>query len=60
MDASISSICAVMKNMGLRRQAFNAGEEIPKFQCKPIKRTSSVIKMKSYQMIGFMRKMKVL
>ena len=44
IDVSISTICRVLNNIGIRRQALNAGEKTPKFQRKPIKRIDGVIK----------------
>ena len=48
-DISIMSICRILKNIGIRRQALSNQEEIPKFRRTLIKRTPEMVdKVKSY------------
>lgn len=49
VDISIMSICRILKNIGIRRQALSNQEEIPKFRRSPIIRTPEMVdKVKSY------------
>lgn len=49
VDVAISSICRVLKNMGIRRKALNKGEEKPKKRAKRLKRTPQMVnKIKGY------------
>ena len=43
IDVSISTICRILKNIGIRRSAVRNKQPIPKFARPPIKRTTSVI-----------------
>lgn len=44
VDVSISSICRILKNVGIRRRALNNEEGKPKFQRPSTKRTPEMIK----------------
>lgn len=44
VDISVSTICRILKNVGIRRQALNSKQPVPKFRRAPIKRTPEVIK----------------
>lgn len=41
---SVSSICRVLKNIGIKRQALSNGEEKPKVRRPPTKRTPSMVR----------------
>ena len=43
IEVSIGTICNVLNGIGIRRQALNHGQEIPKHQYPPSKRTPEVI-----------------
>ena len=45
IDISISTITRILKNVGIRRRAFNEDKPAPKFRRAPIKRTHNVVQM---------------
>ena len=48
IDVNIMTICCVLKNIGIRRQALHNNQPIPKFRRPPTKRTIEMIqKVKS-------------
>jgi hypothetical protein len=44
VDVSISTICRILKNIGIRRTATSNKQLVPKYRTSPIKRTPEVLK----------------
>ena len=43
VDVGISTICRILKNIGIRRSATNNKQPVPKYRTSPFKRTPAVV-----------------